>query len=196
MNDFKTNQQKSVDDLKLLINTNDTWIEYTPDKYLNCYKFNDNDSWTSENVPKFNNKYDILSYKYIIRNKYLKIRFMYSTRDFTSIEKGWVLYYIQLPIINSKQIIADKSCKFSYDGCTTLNCGINYSKSSVKSMGLIQLNSQPLNIMNYFLFDNQKIMFNVNINNIGSLNGVIRENNYPLSYISMMYFEIEIHISI
>jgi len=36
----------------------------------------------------------------------------------------------------------------------------------------------------------------VNIKNIGSLNGVIRENNYSLSYISMMYFEIEIPISI
>ena len=192
VNDLKTTQQKSIDDLKMLINTYDTWIEYIPDRYLNCYYYKNDGSWTSEYVPKFNNKYNFLSYKYIIRNKYLKIRFSYGCFNDSNIDDGKGQYYVKLPIINSKQIIADNSCKFSNDGCTTLACGINSINSSIKSIGLIRYAGSGYSVvLNCFLFDNQKIMFYDGYND-----GLLGDIYGKLKNIRIMFFEIEIPISI
>lgn len=195
MNDINDKLIQAKSDNDKIINTIGlTWIEYKPDNYIKALKdLGYGEVTISNSNPKINNLYNTLSYLYMIQGKNLRIKFNYSTNNTTGNQDGDGYYYVQLPIINSIQLIADKSLlKFSSDFKTEpYRYGFEYLCSTCRGVGIYQ-NSDYMYLMNCFLYDNQKIMFEI-LNRNDNL-GLVNSRWGKLSSLYLLYFEIDIPI--
>jgi len=185
--------QAKNDNDKIINNIGLAWIEYKPTNYLKALKFVGNGVVKDGDDPTFNKLYNSLSYLYMIQGKNLKIKFNYSTNNREGIANGNGTYYVQLPIINNVQMIADKSLlKFSSDFLNeACRYGFEYLCSTCRCVGIYQ-NSENMYLMNCFLYDNQKIMFEILNRNTNW--GLVDSNWGQLNSIYLLYFEINIPI--
>ena len=194
LNDVNDKLIKAQDDnVKFINNVGMSWIEYKPDNYIKCWKILGNGQFIDGIDPNFNNKYYVLSYMYIIQGKNLKIKFNYGidNSDRDGCKEGDGVYYVNLPKINSIQLIADKSlAKFSSDNLLKRN-GFDYLNSTIRGFGVFQ-NSETPYLLDCFMFDNKKIMFHILSRNDNG--GVVHNGWGGLTTIFLLSFEIEIPI--
>lgn len=142
-----------------------TWVNYKPENYLKCLSHTGNSIWVNGTDPLIPNRAGL--YLYMIQGKNLRIKYHLNGSgdpDTTEFTTGNGHYYIQLPIINSKQLRADSSLvRFSSSVKGPFFYGLDHLNTNCKGIGIHQSNaeSQTARPMVCFLFDNEKIMLSV-----------------------------------